>query len=117
MLISVHDDMQLEEINDHFNLCFPNLKLAFFYGPHHLHAASDEKKALNQKMTVGEVRKPQGSLLMEISSKIKAGELESRFRHELGMNVQVYFRKGKDWQQSTEQDDLNLAALNTLGEE
>ena len=108
MLLNIHDNLLLEDIQEHFSECFPSLKIEFYRHPHHWKTGSVLQDQLDAKMKVGDIRKKHDPGVLNIKSTDTTGHVESLFRDRFGLNVQI-FRKAKScWIQSISTDNYSL---------
>ena len=108
MLLSIHDNLLLEDIQDHFSKSFPSLKIEFYRHPHNWKKGSMPQDQIDGAMKVGDIRKKHDPGVLEIKSTDTTGHVESMFKDQFGLNVQI-FRKGKNcWIQSITTDNYSL---------
>ena len=108
MLLNIHDNLLLEDIQENFSNSFPSLKIEFYHHPHHWKKGSVPQDKIDAKMRVSDVRKKHNHGILEIKSTDTTGHIESLFKDRFGLNVQL-FRKGKDcWIQTIAIDNYTL---------
>jgi len=115
MILEMHDNTTIEDLQEKFSGFYNHLKLDFYKGPHGRFESSDEKAAFSSDHRLGEIRRIHEQGEWEIHSGMKAGDLEQTFRKKYGLNVQVLVRAGSEWIQTTNADNLSLLELNDLG--
>jgi hypothetical protein len=114
MLLNIHDNLLLEDLQEHFSKSFPSLKIEFYRHPHHWKKGSVEQDQVDTKMKVGDVRKKHESGILQIKSTDTSGHVESLFKDRFGLNVQI-FRKGKNcWIQTITTDNYTLSGQSAI---
>lgn len=117
MLLFINDQKKIEDLQDHFNECFPYLKLEFYSTPHGWLQECAKEDMIDPNAVIGSVRKKHMSGPLEIKSWYKTGRVEEDLRNFFGLNVQI-FRSYKDgWIQTSYSDDLTLHQQNELAKE
>ena len=111
MLLEIDDTKTIGDLQERFNLCFPNLKLEFYKRPHHWQQESAADLKINSKVLIASIRKNHNPGVLEIKSWHKTGEVEQYFKNLFGLNVQVFYRENQNWRQSVESDNKTLAML------
>jgi len=108
MLLNIHDNLLLEDIQDHFSKSFPSLKIEFYRHPHKWKKGSMQQDQIDTTMKVADIRKKHDPGVLEIKSTDTTGHVESMFKDRFGLNVQI-FRKGKNcWIQTITTDNYSL---------
>lgn len=116
MLLNIHDEMTVCDLQDKFNECFQHLKLEFYHGRHQWQKASSERDKISPNEKIAEIRTNHNSGVYEIKSWYKTGRVEQELRDLYGLYVQIFFRKNQEWVQSVSADDITLAHLNEAGD-
>lgn len=111
MLLEIDDDKTLGDLQERFNLCFPNLKIEFCKHRHHWQELSDPEEFLSSRLAAGVVRKIHDPGVLVIYSNDKVGEVERRFSEDFGLHAQIFFNSGGRWIQTGTTDSLSLASL------
>lgn len=115
MIIEIHDNKTVSDIQDKFNTFFPFLKIEFYGHPHHWYEDSLEMDAYPTNKKIEEIRKKHAHGDLEIHSWNKTGDLEQTFRKKFGLNVQVFRMEGDSWIQTAGTDKLDLVEQNEIG--
>jgi hypothetical protein len=123
MKIKISDEKTLGQVKKEFSYLFPNLKIEFYKVPHRENEGSINKNLLNEDLTIGKVRNVHTDGELFINADSVTAEVESEFKKQYGLNVQIFRRSGKLWLQTTSTDFWSLeqqekAALerNQMGE-
>lgn len=114
MLLKIDDNLQVIDIQEKFNECFPYLKIEFYDEVHGWHKPSGERHQINARYLLERVRHKHDSGVLEIKSSYKTGKVEQDFRHLFGLNVQIYRLQQNTWVQTTGTDDLTLQQQSDL---
>ena len=93
MIIHVHDNLKLSDIQERFSKCFPSLKIEFYNKRHTLKKSSSENFQINPSKHVGEIRHNHSAIEMELKSWFTVARVEKDFREKFGLNVQVFRRE------------------------
>ena len=116
MILNIHDNLLVEELQERFSECFPHLKIEFYKKPHHWKAASSEDDLIQPKARIGDIRKKHNAGSVEIKSWNTAGEIEARLRHGFGLNVQIFRNENNGWIQTTSTDTCSLKKQSEFSE-
>ena len=108
MLLNIHDNLLIDDIQEHFSKCFPNLKIEVYSTPHHSKKGSLEKDIISPRTPIGEIRKNHASGVLEIKSSDKVGDVEKRFKKSFDLNVQIFRKEDDCWIQTTSTDLYTL---------
>ena len=108
MILTINDNLAIEDLQERFSLCFPHLKIEFYKKPHHWKAASSEKDRIDPQTRIGDIRKKHNQGELEIKSFDLAGKVENEFRDRFGLYVQIYRNENGDWIQTTSTDSCSL---------
>jgi hypothetical protein len=112
MLLNIHDDMTVGDLQDKFNECFQHLKIEFYHSRHKWQKASSASNKINADRKIAEIRKNHNNGVFEIKSWYKTGRVEQELRELFGLYAQIFFLKNNEWVQSVSTDDLTLGHLN-----
>jgi len=115
--MKIHASRLLSEIKEEFTLMFPYLKLEFFKIPHHDQEPTTKKAMIKADHAVCEISEIQYEGEIDLSGEMTVNELESKFRDDFGMNVQVFRKSGHVWLETSSTDDMTLDQQNNLGQE
>jgi hypothetical protein len=107
MILNIHDNLLVQDVQERFSECFPNLKIEFYKTPHHWKKESSED-CIDPKTTIGVIRKKHDPGTLEIKSSHTAGEVERNFKNLFDLNVQVFRNENGDWIQTTTTDTCTL---------
>lgn len=114
MLLKIDDNKTIEEIQDKFNECFPQLKLEFYNEPHKWNQRSEITDQLRCNCRIGDIRKQHNSGILEIKSWFKTGQVEQDLHDLFGLNVQIFRLYYDTWIQTSYSDDLTLQQQSLL---
>lgn len=115
MIINITSSKTIEEIQAEFNTEFPYLKIQFFKHSHKMFKGSDKKELIPITTTIGVLKHHNGSI--EINENMTVSELETLFKQQLGLNVQVFRKSGRSWLETTVTDNWTLRKQNDEGKE
>lgn len=116
MKIIISDIKKIEEIQAAFKGQFPHLKLQFFEhkgGQKPSFTSKDLVKDTTKK--IGELREFRKPDTINFNGNQKVSTLESRFRDQFGLNVQVFRRSGRNWLETGATDFWTLSRQNKEG--
>ena len=111
MILQLEDSKSIEDIQKQFSFFFPFLKIEFFTKRHIWEGMYKEHELLPGSLLLGSIRKQHNSGAFEIKPWHKIGEVENEFYLKFGLNVQIYFKSGKRWIQTTKSDNLTIFNL------
>ena len=106
MLLEIDDNKTIDEVQEKFHECFPSLRIAFFGNMHHRDLEKPWERQLDKEQKIGTIRRKHEPLVMDIKSWDNIGEVENRFRKELGLNVQILYSNNTDWIKKNLKDNL-----------
>ena len=108
MLLRIHDNLLIEDIQEHFSECFPHLKIEVYSTPHHWQKGSLQKDMVSPKSLIGDIRKNHSGGIMEIKSSDKVGDVEQKLKKMFDLNVQIFRKENDCWIQTTSTDVFTL---------
>ena len=108
MLLTIQDNLSVQDLQERFSRCFPDLKIEFYKTPHHWKKESLEKDHIDPKTLIGDIRKKHNPGTLEIRSSNTTGEIEKKFRTFFGLNVQIFRNENQYWIQTTTTDTCTL---------
>lgn len=111
MLLEIDDTKTIADLQERFNLCFPQLKIEFYTRPHHWQENSADNLKIDPQTLIGKIRTNHQPGVLEIKSWNKTGEVEQNFRNLFGLHVQVFYNDHHSWKQSIHSDNKTLAML------
>jgi hypothetical protein len=108
MLLHISNSKTVEDLQDHFNKCFPYLKIEF-YKEADSHLKTVDKSNLVSPFTfIGDIRKNAYSGTMDIKSWDKTSKIKQDLREIFGLNVQIFRMHNGEWIPATYSDELTL---------
>lgn len=90
MLLHIDDHMTIEEIQDHFNECYPFLKICFYSKAQKRHKPANKAEMLDEKSKVGVIRKNHTNGIVEIMSWYTIGQVERELKEKFDLNTQIF---------------------------
>lgn len=114
--MKITDDKTLAAIQQEFATKFPGLKIEFYKEAHQVGEGSAATATLDASKTVGTVRTIHQEGELSIDGHLKVSTLESNFKTQYGLNVQVFRKSGDLWMQTSATDEWTLAKQNRKGE-
>ena len=116
MLLRIHDNLLVEDLQEQFSKCFPHLKIEVYSTPHHWKKGSLQKDLISSKSLIGDIRKKHPGGVMEIKSWDKVGEVEKKLKNMFDLNVQIFRKENNCWIQTTSTDVFTLEKEAQLSE-
>lgn len=116
MEITITNTKTLESLRNEFTNHYKNLKLEFFNLGHGQGEASPLSEMIAPDKSIGEIRRLNSEITLQIDPEMKVGEMEAVFQKEIGVAVQIFHRSGNRWVQSTTTDFWTLKKLNNHNE-
>lgn len=116
MIIHIHNNLTIGEIQERFNKCFPCLQIEFFSKPHQFRELSADKDKYKPDELVSNILKNYEQGELELKSWEKAYEVEKAFKEKFGLNVQILRNFNGKWLQTSETDKYTLAQLNDMSQ-
>lgn len=115
MILHIHDQKQIAEVQKEFSMLFPYLKLEFFKKPHSKGEATNKNYLIRPETKLADCRNKPDSGFIEISGEMTVNELEQAFEKQFGLSVQVFRNSGKIWLETTVTDGWTLQKQNEEG--
>jgi hypothetical protein len=115
MLLYISDHKTVEDLQDHFNDCFPYLKIEFyketdFNGP-------EKSNMIKPQALIGTIRKNPNSGVLDIKSWYKTSKIKQDLKDLFGLNVQIFRLHKNGWIPTSYSDDLTLKQQSELAKE
>ena len=114
MLLHISDSKTVEDLQDHFNDCFPYLKIEFYEEAGSSSKSCDKAYIVRPETSLGEIRRKSNSGTLEIKSWEKTSKLKQDLKDLYGLNVQVFRIHGQEWIPTSYSDDLTLKQQSEL---
>ena len=115
MILKIKSSALLSEIKEKFSQTYPFLKLEFFKSPHDESEPTAKKAMITTNPSVGELSKQVKDGNIETKPSMAVKDLESTFRDDYGLFVQVFRSSGDVWLETSATDNMTLKAQNDLG--
>lgn len=107
--------MSISEVQHAFSNLFPGLKLEFYTKEHDAHEGSSAKDQYSPELIIKEIRSVHGTQIVIVDPTMSVASLESQFKEQLGLFVQVFRRSNTLWLQTSATDDWSLQEQNRKG--
>jgi hypothetical protein len=114
MLLYISDSKTVGDLQDHFNDCFPYLKLEFYKEAGNHLKDCDKTNIVRAGTFIGDIRKKSYSGILDIKSWFKTSKLKQDLKDIYGLRVQVFRMHGDEWIPSSYSDDLTLKQQSEL---
>ncbi|RMG79550.1 MAG: hypothetical protein D6707_07920 [Bacteroidetes bacterium] len=111
MHLTIGPETKLKDLKKEFNEQFPVLKLEFFKQPHKEGEGNSIKEKLDPETRVHDLNPQLESFHMEFDENIKVWELEQLLKEKTGLNIQVFYKRGSSWIETTHSDEATLQEL------
>ena len=108
MILHIHDNKTISDLQDKFNECFPSLKIEFYDQAHHYKEKSSDSHLISADRTIGSISKKHEQGEFVIKSWDTVASVEREFREKYGLNVQVFRKQNDKWIQTSATDPLTL---------
>lgn len=117
MKIYISEDDLVCSIQTDFSKRYPSLKLEFYSQPHEHAKTCVAMEKVSPQTSIDQIRMLHAFGWIDISEDRTAAELELDFRHNMGLNVQVFVKSGDRWIETAVTDDWSLGKLNCAATE
>ena len=109
MILHIHDNLKVADIQERFSECFPMLKIEFYTKANLYKEMSDRKDLVNPDTLIGDLRQnfEQGELALK--SWDKTSHVEQLLETQFGLHAQICRKEGNRWVQTSKTDNLTLA--------
>ncbi|HEX2605946.1 MAG TPA: hypothetical protein VHK91_01160 [Flavisolibacter sp.] len=108
MLLPIHDNLLISDLQERFSKCFPCLKLEFYKVAHHPGKASEDAKLISPEKKIGAIRKKRKEGTFRILSSMTVREVEQQLEHYYGLHAQVFRNENGGWIQTTGTNSYTL---------
>ena len=115
MELNINTSTTLNEIKERFNKIFPYLKLEFFTHEHNKGEGSPRGEMIMSDKKINEVGGKKGTI--NVTDKLTVAKLESDFKTNTNLNVQVFRKSGVVWLETTNSDNWTLQEQNNHAKE
>lgn len=117
MEIVINDDRRISDIQQEFNECFPFLKIEFFTVGHNKNQLSANKNMIPGDRLLGSFRQVHNNGSIQLDASKTVFQVEDEFRHNFGLNAQIFRKSGSLWIETSLTDKWTLALQNSEGYE
>jgi len=112
----IQNTKTIKEIQQEFNEKFPFLKIEFYKESHAKNEGSPDSIKWNSGNKIEAIRKVNNSGEFNIHQNQKIRTVETNFYSQYGLNVQVFYKSGDLWLQTTATDNWTLKQQNERSE-
>lgn len=117
MHLHIAPDRLISEVQQDFNQEFPFLKLEFFDSRSFNRSSVSGKQLLPQNQRLADAFRQVQDGDIDVQEGMKVSELESIFRQQFNMAVQVFRKSGNLWLETAMTDNWTLGQQNNHGME
>jgi hypothetical protein len=117
MKLQVNDQLTVADLSEQFTKQFPYLRLEFFHHFHKEGVGNAKADKIDGNKRIGEIRTQHNASATEINAQMKVADVETIFKNNFGLSVQVFRKSGKSWLETTATDSWTLEKQNATGEE
>ncbi|MGZ3846178.1 MAG: hypothetical protein ACXVLT_02545 [Flavisolibacter sp.] len=114
MLLYISNSKTVEDLQDHFNECFPYLKIEFYKGAASSLKNCDKAYIVRPETPLGEIRRKSNAGTLDIKSWEKTSKLKQDLKDLYDLNVQIFRMHGQEWIPTSYSDDLSLKQQSEL---
>ncbi len=90
MLLHIADNLSLEEVQDHFNECFPSLKISFYSRPQKKNRLANNTELLNEHKLIADVRKFHVNSILQLKSWFTIETVEALLKQKFDLNARIF---------------------------
>jgi len=109
MILTINNNVLIQDIKDHFRKCYPGLKIEFYKRTHKNKKGSPNADLVDDNAFVGSIRKEGMSGDYKIYSYYTVEKVEGDLHNIYGLNAQVFRNENNCWIQTTGTDHFTLA--------
>lgn len=117
MLLHISDSKTVEDLQDHFNKCFPYLKIEFYKETESRVRSCDKSNLVSPHTFIGEIRNTSYNATMDIKSWDKTSKVKEDFKNIFGLSIQIFRLQNGEWLPTTYSDELTLHQQYELSKE
>jgi hypothetical protein len=110
MIVHIHDNLSIADLQERFSKCFPSLKIEFYSKPHSIKKPPKENWLISPEKRVANVRHNHNEGELEIKSWYTVRRIENDFREKFGLNAQIFRNENGEWIQTNKTDKFSLHA-------
>jgi hypothetical protein len=104
MIIQIHNNLLVSDVQERFAKCFPCMKIEFYTTRHHFRENSLEVCIANPSKKIGEIRRILEEGCLEIKSWYTVANVEKDLRDQFGLNVKIFREEKGRWVQTNGAD-------------
>ena len=90
MIVHIHDNLRVLDLQERFSKCFQCLKIEFYKQPHPDKNKPISDYLISPEKSIGEIRKNENEGDMEIKTWYTVGKVERAFKENYGLNVRIF---------------------------
>jgi len=108
MIIKIHDNLFVEDVQDRFSECFPSLKIEFYKDEPEGDKSPKQSGWINPRTRIGDIRNDHTQGTMQIKSTDRTGQVKQWFKNIFGLNVQIFRKEHNCWIGTTSTNKYSL---------
>lgn len=118
MNLHISDNLTIEDLQERFNKCYPFLKISFFSRMQKSYKPANNSELINEKKSVGEVRRLHVNDIMQIKSWFTIGSVEDELKDRFGLNVRIFrwSNKRNSWEPTSASEELVMNQQTMISE-
>ena len=97
MIVTIHDNLLISDLQEKFSNCFPWLRIEFYHRPQSVKKSPEEQFRVDSGKTIGEVRHGHYEGELVIKSWYTLGKVVKDFKEKFGLNVRFFQKENSKW--------------------
>ena len=108
MLMEIHDNLFIEDVQERFSECFPSLKIEFYKNKIDGEKSAKHNEWIDPRSRVGDIRNDHTQGMMQIKSTDRTGQVKHWFKNIFDLNVQIFRKENNCWVGTTSTNKYSL---------
>jgi hypothetical protein len=108
MIMAIHDNLFVEDVQERFSECFPFLKIEFYKDQSGGEKTLKQNEWIVPKSRIGDIRNDHTQGMMQIKSTDRTGQVKHWFKNIFGLNVQIFRKENNCWIGTTSTNKYSL---------
>jgi hypothetical protein len=108
MVMTIHDNLFVEDVQERFSECFPSLKIEFYKDQPEVQKRPKHNEWIDPKSRIGDIRNNHTQGMMQIKSTDRTGQVKHWFKNIFDLNVQIFRKENNCWIGTTSTNKYSL---------
>jgi hypothetical protein len=114
MIIHIHDNLLVSEVQERFSKCFQSLRLEFYNKRYSQQDSCNDDSRIDPSRHIGEIRRKYREGSLDVKSWFTVHQLLTDLKEKFGLNTMVFRNESGKWVSASKTDHFTIAQQQEL---